>query len=184
MSLFNKTSEREEKPQAKQDGEVRESVRKRVPLVSTDSQLDVPHELREAYPDHSFRWVNDEKGRVQKFLNAGWEVCEGVNVSGSMFSDDAGKAGQTASVVMRPVGQGQTTSNLQMVLMMTTKEIFKEDFDKQQELNQQYKQALRQGANQSGVGGKSVSPDGGTYAPELDDGKTGFSESNPSRTIE
>lgn len=51
------------------------------------------------------RFVNDEPGRIQMFLDAGYRI---VDEQTSMGTQDVGQASQVGSVAQKPVGGGKT----------------------------------------------------------------------------
>lgn len=91
------------------------SERKRVPVGSRDV-LNAPE--REGYKR---RFVNDEDGRIQAFLDAGYTIVEGKT---QMGDKSAGDASQLGSVARKPVGGGTNA-----VLMEIKQDWFKEDQD-------------------------------------------------------
>jgi hypothetical protein len=65
------------------------------------------------------RFVNDEPGRIQEFLDAGYKV---VDVKTQMGDDNVGQASQVGSVAQKPVGGGMNA-----VLMEIPEDYYAED---------------------------------------------------------
>lgn len=126
----------------------------------------VPEYIKQAYPDCTFFWENDEKGKVQIRENRGWEVVRGNLVDGTW--QPGCRDTNLGNAIRMPVGQGETTSNLEAVLMMLPREWYEDDCRAQEEANRQLENSLRRGSNS-----QDVNPDG-TYAPRLPNGKIGY----------
>lgn len=128
-------------------------------------RLAVPDAIKRAYPDCMFYWENDEKGQVQIRESRGWEVVKGS------FVDGAWSPGQNGSgnVYSIPVGQGETKSDIQAVLMALPVEWYEDDLRSQEEQNRQTMNSLRRGSNPNEVNSD------GSYAPRLANGKVGLS---------
>lgn len=73
------------------------------------------------------------------------------------------------SVMSQPVGMGETTSNMQAVLMVLPLEWYEDDLKAQQEENRLVENSLRRGSTHGRVN------DDGTYAPRLPNGAIGYS---------
>jgi len=126
-------------------------------LSGIRSRFEVPQYCLDKYPeDNEFQWVNNEDGALEDLKDRGW--TEALDEKGQPIKQMVGRAR----------GDGVSA-----YLMTTCYEYWKEDFDAKQELNMRPLTALKQGREDVDVARTS----GGTYAPNLDDGKTGFSES-------
>jgi len=126
-------------------------------LSGVRSRFEVSQYIKDKYPsDNQFQWVNDEDGAKEELVDRGWvETLDEKNQP-------------VKQMVGRARGDG-----VYAYLMTTCYDIWKEDFDAKQELNMRPLTALKQGREDVDVARTS----GDTYAPNLDDGKTGFSES-------
>jgi len=137
----------------------------RVPYVGTASRMDIPKSIRDQYPStNRYRWVNDEESQVQRRKQAGWEPVV----------DDRGE------IMSRPVGRGKSLPSISAIAMTIPYEYFKEDFDAQQTVNMAFHSSLKKGAEKVKDVGNVP---GGTYAPNLEDGGRGFTESTSDRLI-
>lgn len=70
------------------------------------------------------RFVNDEPGRIQMFLDAGYRI---VDEKTRMGDDNVGQASQVGSVAHKPVGGGMNA-----VLMEIDEEWYREDQDRKE----------------------------------------------------
>lgn len=70
-------------------------------------------------PNYEYRWVNDTPGRIQRFIDGGWEV---VNHEADVGSKVVDKGTRLGSAVTKSVG-GTITA----VLMRINKEWYDED---------------------------------------------------------
>ena len=70
-------------------------------------------------PNYEYRWVNDIPGRIQRFMDGGWEV---VNHDTEVGGEAVDKGSRLGSAVTKSVG-GITTA----VLMRILKEWYDED---------------------------------------------------------
>lgn len=116
--------------------------KKRVP-VGTRNKLTAPEN-----PGFSRRFVNDSDGRVQMFLDAGYEL---VKTPTQVGDPAAGNASQVGSVVRKPVGGG-----VEAVLMEIPEEWYREDqLAKEQRLKEKeqslLKEAIAAGAEGEGI---------------------------------
>lgn len=159
---------RVEKPVVK--AEERKTTRVRPKGSALRDRLSVPDEIRAAYPDCYFVWENNEKGKIKMREDNGWEVVRGDFLDGSWQPGE--KSLNTGSVYSIPVGLGETTSNLEAVLMMIPIEWWEEDLKAQKEEYQKVENSLRRGSKHG-----ETAPDG-SYDPRLPNGGVGFSKSN------
>ena len=154
--------------------EVRHSASE--PTDSPDLQTDFSYiKNKPENADKVFRLVNDEKGRVAKFIRQGWEPVqeeESDQVLGSFLdarsdSKQPSKSSKNVpSYVYVHVGQINTTSDGRAVLMMIDKEKFK----KIQSQRMAKIEASEQALDPRTVNGNGVE----TYAPNLPTGGTGL----------
>lgn len=133
--------------------------------------------LKEAFPDKFgdkvFRLITDDEGGARHFdyVDRGWEE---VLITGDMVKQDPrlrrflkDKDSQTGSTVKMPVNPNNPDAGKYGVLMMKSRAAFEEEERAALAAEvERTEQALRQGQNQSGVGGVE------TYAPDTGDGKT------------
>jgi hypothetical protein len=89
-------------------------------------------------PNYTYRVVNDLDGRLDMFLEAGWEVVKG---SGKLGDNYAGNTTGPGSSITKPVGHGITG-----VLLRKKKDWYKEDYAEKQKVNDASEQALVQKA--------------------------------------
>lgn len=143
----------------------RVSREKRVAYSGSSSRLEVPQKIKDLYPpDNRWRWVNDEEGEVGRREQAGWIIALDEN----------------EEPISRPVGRGKTKDAINAYLMTVSYEFYKEDFEAQQQFNNRFQDSLKKGVDRvENVSGTS----GGTYAPNLDNGAKGYSESQGDRMI-
>lgn len=87
----------------------------RVPVAGPRDILSV----REQDPNYVYRWVNDTVGRIQRFLDAGYEI---VNQDVEVGQNTVDRGSKLGSSVTRAVGFGVTS-----VLMRIPKEYYDED---------------------------------------------------------
>lgn len=146
-------SDRAERVEAKAKDQRTERVRPRADVLA--DRLTVPQEVRDAYPDCVFFWENDEMGRVQIRVGNGWEVCKFPS----------------GGIVQIPVGVGNTTSNLQSVLLCLPREWYEEDIARQEAESKTRLDSLRRKPSEHGV----IDGDG-LYAARAPDGTIGFSQ--------
>ena len=99
------------------------------------------------------RFVNDDPGRVQMFLDAGYRI---VDQQTQMGTDDVGQASQVGSVAHKPVGAGKNA-----VLMEIRDDWYTEDQHAKEERIKKTEQGIledEQGVDQSsGLYGEGVS---------------------------
>jgi hypothetical protein len=171
LSRGRRTSRVQEKPAATEVAAepVRQSKRVRPGGGVLADRLAVPQYIREAYPDCEFFWENDEKAKIQAREARGWEVVRGV-VGNDGKWQPGNQHTNIGSVLSIPVGQGETRSDMQAVLMCLPREWYEDDCRAQEEQNRQIMNSLRRGSNN-----QDINPDG-TYAPRLPNGKYGFSQ--------
>ena len=93
-----------------------EKRQRRKPLASADVLKMNEEDKKKGY---TYRFVNDEEGRIFKFEEAGWD-----KVTGDIQTKDpsVGDTSQMGSVVRRPVGGG-----INAVLMCIENELYEED---------------------------------------------------------
>lgn len=148
---------------------VRESKRVRPGGGVLNDRLSVPQYILDAYPDCIPFFENDEKDNIAVRVSRGWEVVRGV-VGNDGKWQPGNQHSNIGSVYSIPVGQGQTRSDMQAVLMMLPRDWYEEDCRAQEEHNRQIMNSLRRGSSN-----QEINPDG-TYAPRLPNGKFGFSQ--------
>ncbi len=76
-------------------------------------------------PNYHYRVVNEDVGRVNKFLTAGWEL-----VTGDVTTSEADRvqdASQMGSVVRRVVNKSKSANSNTAVLMRIPNELYEED---------------------------------------------------------
>ena len=88
---------------------------KRVPVAGPRDILAVANQD----PNYVYRWVNDVRGRMQRFLDGGYEVVTQDTEVGQNAVD---RGSQVGSAVTRQVGSGVTA-----VLMRIPREWYNED---------------------------------------------------------
>lgn len=89
---------------------------KRTPMGQRD-KLTVPEHIKER--GYKYRFFNDEDGRIQSAIDAGWAIVEEKTQVGDA---DASQASQFGSAVSKPVGGGKRG-----ILMRIRDEWYKED---------------------------------------------------------
>lgn len=132
-----------------------------------EDRLSVPQAVRDAYPDCVFFWENNEEGAVERRMLKGWEVVKVPSVDGEVIGNDS-NMGSTYSM---PVGRGNTTGNLQAILMALPRELYEEDIKAQEKQSREITDSRRRKPSDHGI----VNPDG-SYAPKLPSGKIGFDQ--------
>ena len=138
------------------------------------SKLSVPPSVFKEYPQDKWelQWINNEGGEIERVIHEyGAEPVEGKGTAGAWAPD--GTSTQTSSTMMRPVGRGRNLDAIDAVLMAIPRDVWEDEKEARRERKQQKTQALKKGVNQSGATGDTS---GGTYAPELSNGKFGYSE--------
>ena len=100
-------------------------------------------------PKYTYRWVNDEDGRIPMFEDAGYEAV--VDPTVEVGDPRAGDASQLGSTVRKPVGDGKSA-----VLMRIPNEFYREDQDAKEERLKAKEQALLKEANGEGFYGDGV----------------------------
>lgn len=100
---------------------------KRTPVAANRDVLAV----RNIPEDKVGRWVNDDKDRIQMFLNGGWEfVTDSGTCVGEKTVEASRGVGQT---IHRLVGTKEDRSPLYAYLMVLSKEYYNEDQASKQE---------------------------------------------------
>ena len=79
-------------------------VEKRVKRVPVSGPRDILS-VADQDPNFVYRWVNDTVGRIQKFINGGYEV---VNQTLEVGQASVDRGSQLGSAVTRAVGSGLT----------------------------------------------------------------------------
>lgn len=98
-------------------------------FLGKGANLDVSW-IQDQYPQYKncvLRFVNNEKGRVQRMQSLGWEVVMIADQSTSGVWNPAKPddgAAKTTSIVSRVVGSGQTVAELSAILMAKSKDDF------------------------------------------------------------
>jgi hypothetical protein len=133
--------------------------------------------LKEAFPDKYgdkvFRLITDDEGGARHFdyVDRGWEE---VTITSEMVNKDRRlrrfireKDGAAGSTIRIPVNPNNPDAGKYGILMMKSRAAFEEEERAALAAEvERTEQALKQGENQSGVGGIE------TYAPDTGDGKT------------
>jgi len=116
------------------ESKAREDIadRKRPVSREADRKARVPLHLQQTLsyfdrePGFTYRFVNDNHGRISNFLKAGWEIVEGD--SSSTFSGKGREVEtQKSSQVWRTVNRGTDASTRDAVLMKIPTELYEED---------------------------------------------------------
>jgi len=90
-------------------------------------------------PNYEYRWVNDTPGRIQRFMDGGWEV---VNHDTEVGGEAVDKGSRLGSAVTKSVGGIMTA-----VLMRIPKEWYDEDQVAKQEAIKALEETMKQKAN-------------------------------------
>lgn len=97
----------------------------RVPVSGKRLKLDASALVNERYPGHQSKWINDEPGEIEKYLQGGWELVEGdVSSFRHRLSNESGTLG---SYVHQRVGVDKAGNALFAYLMVIPNELFEED---------------------------------------------------------
>lgn len=137
--------------------------------MSKSLTTDVSHLKND--PKHTgctFRWVNNEAGRVQKFINEGWEVVEGDASPGIWRPNEETVKSDSGSVTSIPVGPGRTVDAMDAILMKISIERFNEMEAQKTEMRNARDRALQQHGALADVSGIE------TYAAQNSQGSTGM----------
>ena len=100
-------------------------------------------------PNFSYRWVIDSPGRIQRFLDGGYEVVQGNPEVGQNTVDRGSKLG---SAVTKAGGSGQT-----LLLMRIPKEWYDEDQVAKQKNIDELEASMKAEARKDRYGELSVS---------------------------
>lgn len=90
-------------------------------------------------PNYVYRMVNEESGRVENFLDAGWEPVSGDVDTGETRVQDASQMG---SVVRRVVNKDPQAHAKTAILMRKPKEWFDVDMAEKQKRNDEIEAAF------------------------------------------
>lgn len=108
-------------------------------------------------PNYEYRFVIDRPGRIQRFLDGGWEVVtEDLEVGQKAVDTPSGKVG---SAVTKHAGGGQT-----YILMRIPKEWYDEDQQAKQDKVDALEASMQEDIRQGRIPGtqeKSYTPEGG-----------------------
>lgn len=99
-------------------------------------------------PNYHYRWVNDTPGRIDRFLNGGYEYVQKAGEIGQNTVDRGSKLG---SVVTRSVG-----GILTAVLMRIPREWYDEDQEAKQDEIDRLEDSMRQEATQDRYGSLTI----------------------------
>lgn len=112
--------------------------------------------VNERDPQFTYRWVNDEDGRLGVFEEAGYTA---VREPTSVGDPKAGDASQLGSVVRKPVGGGKSA-----VLMKIPKEFYSEDQAAKEARIAEKEKSLLEEANGEGFYGEGLKIKAGSRA--------------------
>lgn len=140
----------------------------RVPLGS-QPRLEVPQYIKDKYPDCTFRWINNEHGRIDQARKAGFIPVEGEGLTSiwNPNKNDADRASQVGSVMMQPVGIGRSSDAISAVLMRQKLKYFQEDRKYESDKVREIEKSLKRGQT-DGIGTTEDGVD--TYAPNVSRG--------------
>ena len=99
-------------------------------------------------PDYEYRWVIDSPGRVQRFIEGGWEVDTENHEIGHNVVDRGSKVG---SAVTKASGDGRT-----LVLMRIPKEWYDEDQKAKQDRLDALEASMRADAHEGRYGSLEI----------------------------
>ena len=119
--------------------------KKRIP-VSGEGRNILTIENRD--PAYNYRWVNDKDGRIQRFIDGGWEFVAHDTEVGERSVNNAK---DPSSMVSKEVGQGMTA-----FLMRIKREWFEEDKAAKQKRIDETEESMFREMNdeKSGITGK------------------------------
>lgn len=127
---------------AQQSASKKRAARKsnRVPAGGPRQRLSVGDEYKDE--NYVYRWVNDESGNVQRYLDGGYELVENADMQVGDGDQDGGSP--VDSTVSSHVGRTRYSTNGTAYLMRIRREYYEEDQEEKRRDRLETKKAMFQ----------------------------------------
>jgi hypothetical protein len=119
--------------------------RERTPFSASRKRLEVRWVDKDFDKKFVSRWFNDQDGRVERALDAGYEFASREEVVGVGDAEVHSGNSDVGSKVSRVVGRTAENQAIRAYLMKINRDWFKEDQDLKEQQNKLVDQAIRAG---------------------------------------